>query len=111
MNTGIDTDANTGMPMAGALALAERERLEVDADFARSRLVGTLAKLEDRGRRLLDIKGHLRRNAGLLVLVAGAVAMLTVGRILRWGWQRTHLGDQRLAAMDRAWRHPERIGR
>jgi hypothetical protein len=93
------------------LAPVERDRLEVDADFARSRLVGTLAQLEARGRDLLDFKGQLRRHQDVLILAAGAVAILLLGRMTRWAWRRTHPADERMAALVRMWNHPHRLAR
>lgn len=93
------------------ISTVERERLEVDADFARSRLVGTLAQLEERGKKLVDIKGHLRRHQDVLTMAAGAVALLFVARVARWAWRRTHLADERFAALARMWKHPERLAR
>jgi hypothetical protein len=90
-----------------------RFELEHRADQTRARLLGTIDALDRRRRELLDLKLQIRRHAGDvlaafggLLIGIGATAAVVLFR------QRQHerrRRRERLQALVRLWKHPERI--
>jgi hypothetical protein len=102
------TDRPARPPLDGS-----RRELEHEADLARARLLGTIGELDRRRHELLDLRLQIRRHAsdvlaavGGLLIGIGATAALLVYRERR---HERHIREERLRAVVRLWRHPERI--
>jgi len=90
-----------------------REYLEKEADLARAKLLGTIGELDRRRHELLDLRLQLRRHAGDILsifggLMIGASATATV-LVLRERRREQRLRKERVRAVARLWKHPERI--
>jgi hypothetical protein len=92
----------------------ERQRIVRRADIVRSKLMRTLEALGRKRHDALDVGLQLRRHAGGVAVVAlvvafslgGATAALVVRMLPRPTRRR-----QRVSALLRAFRHPERVAR
>ena len=91
----------------------DRERLEAQANRVRARLAETLEALERRRHDLFDLGFQARRHVGLtlgalagLALAAGAAAAFASYRARTRG---PRLRQERLRAVGRLWRHPDRV--
>ena len=90
----------------------EREELERKAERARARLLSTIDALEQRGHDALDVKHQVEAHIvpvasfGIVVLsfAGGAIAL----SVYRASDARRHRGRERVRALARLWRHPER---
>lgn len=93
----------------------ERERLERQANLARARLVTTIDALDRRAHEAVDVKLQLRRHRTALFVMAGVVLAPLVGAIA-FSVYRSATNDrrrrkERVRALERSWRHPERVAR
>jgi uncharacterized membrane protein len=90
-----------------------RHDLEHRADVARARLLGALDKLDRRRQELFDWKLQLRRHSGELFGAFGGIVAgiaLTAGVVAyRVSSRERRLRRERWRAVDRLWRHPERL--
>lgn len=91
----------------------EGAHLEQRADLLRERLVRTLDELERRRHAVTSVKAQARRHPAALV-AAGAAVLLTLGGgialgVLRARTRRERLRRERIAAIRRLWRQPERL--
>ena len=92
-----------------------RYELEQQANQMRARLLGTIGELDRRRHDLFNLGLQLRRHAsdilsvtGGLVLGASATAAILIYRHER---HVKRLRDERLRAIARLWRHPERVAK
>ncbi|MBU8897992.1 hypothetical protein DRW03_32525 [Corallococcus sp. H22C18031201] len=90
-----------------------REQVEQTADRIRDGLLLTLEELDRRRERLLDVRYQAVQHRGTLVAV-GAAAVLLVGAGVAYAVYRARTREERLRekrrkALERAWRHPERV--
>jgi len=90
-----------------------RPELEREANVVRARLLGTIDQLERRRHELLDLKLHLRRHPGQVVSALGGLFIgigATAGVLLyRQSRHERRVRQERLRALLRLWKHPERI--
>jgi hypothetical protein len=90
-----------------------RRELEHKADVTRARLLGTIEALDRRRRELLDFKLQLRRHAGDFLVAFGGlligVGATTAVVFYREKQQERRLRRERIRAIVRLWKHPERI--
>jgi hypothetical protein len=90
-----------------------RNELELRADLMRARLIGTIDALDRRRRDFLDVKLQLRRHAGDVLIAFGGLlfgAGSTAAVILyRHRRHEERLRRERMQALTRLWRHPDRI--
>jgi hypothetical protein len=89
-------------------------RVEASADRIRDGLLLTLKELDRRKDRALDLRGQLARRRSV-VLKVGAGALITLillagAQIARSHRRRRRLPRERIRALYRLWRHPERLG-
>jgi len=93
----------------------DRDATERRADDVRRHLGDVLGALDRRGHDMMDVKVQIRQHVGILAAVAGTVAVALalgiVAGIRQLAWRPASRGRQRLYALQRAWRHPERIAR
>jgi len=90
-----------------------RPELERKADVTRARLLGTIDELERRRHEVLDLKLQLRRHPGQVISALGGLFIgvgVTAGVLLyRQNRHERRVRQERLRALLRLWRHPERI--
>ena len=95
--------------------VSERERLEREANLVRARLATTIDVLDRRAHEAVDVQLQVRRHIVPVSIVAGTIGAAVLGGI-GWGIYRIVTADsrrrrERIVAVQRTWRHPERIGR
>jgi hypothetical protein len=99
----------TGLPVR----FGAREHLEREADLVRARLLGTIGELDRRRHELLDLKLQIRRHAGDLLSIVGGLLMgigsTAAVLVLREHRRERRVRQERIRAVARLWRHPERI--
>jgi hypothetical protein len=90
-----------------------RAELEREADLARERLLGKLDAIDKRRQELFDFRLQLRRHADQIRFGAAAVltaALMVTGlRALVVERRRARLPRERARAVERLWKHPERV--
>jgi hypothetical protein len=90
-----------------------RNELEVRADLMRARLIRTIDALDRRRREFFDVKLQFRRHAGDVLVAFGGVlfgAGSTAAVIFyRHRRHEKRLRRERMRALTRLWRHPDRI--
>lgn len=97
--------------------MSDREQVEKTADRLRDELLLTLAELDRRRERAMDVKYQLRQllehNRALLFKAGSAVLGLTVVGLGYSWWRARHreelLWEHRRRALRRAWEHPDRV--
>jgi hypothetical protein len=91
----------------------DREALEARANILRARLANTLDIITDRARDVVNPRVQIQRNLKAIVIGGAAVGVLLVGSIvgavLSARRRRKHMAEQRIAAVSRWWKHPERV--
>jgi capsule polysaccharide export protein KpsC/LpsZ len=94
---------------------AHRDQVEQKANLLRERLLRTIDALDERRHTMLSVRGQAERHrAGLEVIGAGLALLGGVGVALAVHRMRTRderLRRERLEAVARLWRHPDRIAR
>lgn len=92
-----------------------RDRLEANANALRSRLARTLESLDRRRHDAFNVTIQAKRHPGFLAAVGGAMVAATAGSGLITYLVIRHRKSQRfterLHAITRSWRHPERVAR
>lgn len=89
----------------------DRIGLEQEADHTRARLIAEIEALEVRVQPLRNLRARLARGRIWLYAVGGFFAMWLGARIGDWMWRRANAAQLRLLALERAWKHPERLAR
>ena len=91
------------------------ENLRQTASRARDRLARTLDALDRRRHDIFNIKGQLHKHAVPLVLVSAGTALVLAGSgavaLYRTHHRRERLLSERVQALVRFWRYPERVAR
>ncbi|WP_438033591.1 hypothetical protein [Sorangium sp. So ce204] len=91
----------------------QRADFERRADELRDRLMHTIEALDRRRHALVDVRSKVRRHGpevlagGLVLAIAGGVAAIALIKQARARSERP--GGERLRALVRFWRHPERV--
>ncbi|MDC0683871.1 hypothetical protein [Sorangium atrum] len=91
----------------------QRADFERRADELRDRLMHTIEALDRRRHVLVDVRSRVRRHGpevlagGLLLAIAGGAAAIALIKEVRARNERP--GGERLRALVRFWRHPERV--
>ncbi|WP_437796316.1 hypothetical protein [Sorangium sp. So ce693] len=91
----------------------QRADFERRADELRDRLMHTIEALDRRRHVLVDVRSRVRRYGpevlagGLLLAIAGGAAAIALIKEVRARNERP--GGERLRALVRFWRHPERV--
>lgn len=92
---------------------AQREALEARANLLRARLANTIDVIGDRTRAMVDPRTQIKRNMKAIVVVgavAGAVVMGSVLSAIVGARRRAkRLPQERVAAVSRWWKHPDRV--
>jgi hypothetical protein len=91
----------------------DREALEARANILRARLANTLDIITERARDVVSPRAQIKRNLKSIVIGGTALGVLLagslVGAMLRARSRRRHMTEQRVAALSRWWKHPERV--
>ena len=97
------------------MTAVERERLEREANMARARLATTIDEIDRRAHEAVDVKLQLRRHAAPLAVAAGIVVLPIVAAIgvgiYRLATRDARMRRERVRALKRGWRHPDRLAR
>ncbi|WP_426755525.1 hypothetical protein [Myxococcus sp. Y35] len=93
--------------------MGDRKQVEETADRIRDELLLTLAELDRRRERALDVRYHAQQHRTELMAV-GAVALTVVGLGVGFAIYRARHRDEilrrkRRKALTRAWEHPDRL--
>jgi hypothetical protein len=100
-------------PSADLSSLNAREQVEKTADRIRDELVLTLEELDRRRDRVLDVRYQVSRHQDVLIGVAANALVLTSVGVGVAIWRARHrqelLAKKRRLALQRAWRHPDRL--
>ncbi|WIG93551.1 hypothetical protein [Myxococcus sp. SDU36] len=93
--------------------MGDRKQVEETADRIRDELMLTLAELDRRRERALDVRYHARQHRTEL-MTAGAALLTVVGLGVGYAIYRARHRDEilrrkRRKALTRAWEHPDRL--
>ncbi len=93
--------------------MGDRKQVEETADRIRDELLLTLAELDRRRERALDVRYHARQHrTGLMVASAAALTLVGLGvgyAVYRARHREEILRRKRRKALARAWEHPDRV--
>lgn len=90
-----------------------REQADRAADRVRDELLTTLAELDRRRTQVTDWRYQLGAHQRTVTIVGACVAGLVIGgvgiAIARHQFARRHRVQRRWEALERAWKHPDRV--
>lgn len=90
-----------------------RGELEEHANIVRARLAETVQTIVKRGREFASPRIQLARNATKIAFVGAAIGVVLIGTVVGSivaSRRRAHrIPSERVAAIARWWRHPERV--
>ena len=93
----------------------EHARLEKQADLTRARLMETLEAIDRRRHLLLDVRHQLESHKTPLVIAASVLTSVLGAGIGLAIYRLSHRDErrrrERYEALQRYWKHPERVGR